>query len=72
MSIFSKLRFSKKNKATGDDLDETMDEVLSEIHKIDDMSDPKKIEQYILDSCEEVISLTKQNEGEKARLRALE
>lgn len=70
MSFFSRLR--KKNKAPEDDLDETMYEVISEIQKIDDMSDPKKIEQTILDSCEEVISLTKQNEGEKARLKALQ
>lgn len=70
MSFFS--IFRKKNKTSEEDLDETMNEVISEIQKIDDMSDPKKIEQTILDSCEEVISLTKQNEGEKARLKALE
>lgn len=71
MSIFDKLPFFKNKKTESEDLDETMGEVISEIQKIDDMSDPKKIEQYILDSCEQVISITKENEAEKLRLKKL-
>lgn len=71
MSFLEKLPFFKKKEVEVDDLDERFEDVVSEIQKIDDMNDPKKIEQYILDSCEQVISLTKEAEAEKSQVRLL-
>ncbi len=52
-------------------LDETFDSVISEIQKIDDWDNPKKVEHYILDSCEQIIASTKEIEALKAEYRVL-
>lgn len=62
--------FGKKKKKQ-EQLDEKFARVTSEIQRIDDWDDPKKIEHYILDSCEQIISLTKEIESEKTQYRVL-
>jgi len=62
--IFFKEKRLKKQK-----IDEAFDKVYAEIHSIENWDDPKKLEHYILDSCEQIISITKEIEGEKAEYR---
>jgi len=57
----------KKNKTE----DEIFTDLVDEANAIDDMESPKKIEHMILDSCEEIISETKDIEGKKAEYRVL-
>lgn len=63
--------FGKAKKKKSEELDEQFEEVYREIHAIDDWDDPRKIEHYILDSCEQIITLTKEVEGEKKSLRVI-
>ena len=53
----------KKNKK----LDDAFAKVYQEIQTIEDWDDPKKLEHYILDACEQIIAITKEIEGEKAQ-----
>lgn len=55
----------KKNKK----LDDAFAKVYQEIQTIEDWDDPKKLEHYILDACEQIIAITKEIEGEKAEYR---
>jgi len=64
--IFKKRR---RKKETGES---AFDRTLREIKAIDDWDDRKKIEHYILDSCEQIVSLTKEIEGEKAQIRIMD
>ena len=64
--IFGK-RKRKKETADG-----AFERTLREIKAIDDWDDRKKIEHYILDSCEQIVSLTKEIEGEKAQVRIMD
>ena len=61
----------KKRKEKKKQLDEAFDEVVSEIQKIEDWDNPKKVEHYILDSCEQIIASTKEIESQKAEYRVL-
>ncbi len=63
--------FGKAKKKKSEELDEQFEEVYKEIRAIDDWDDPRKIEHYILDSCEQIITLTKEVEGEKKSLRVI-
>lgn len=56
---------SKKNKK----LDDAFNRVYQEIQTIEDWDDPKKLEHYILDACEQIIAITKEIEGERAEYR---
>lgn len=56
---------SKKNKK----LDDAFAKVYQEIQTIEDWDDPKKLEHYILDACEQIIAITKEIEGERAEYR---
>ena len=58
----------KKKKAV---LDEKFNKVYADIRAIDDWDNPKKIEHYILDSCEQIIASTKDIEAQKAQYRVL-
>lgn len=58
---------SKKKKEQK--IDEAFARVYQEMQTIDDWDDPKKLEHYILDSCEQIIGITKEIEGEKAEYR---
>lgn len=55
--------FSGRKKKT--DIDESFDRVRERISSLDDWDDPKKLEHYILDSCEQIVSLTKEIESER-------
>lgn len=63
--------FFKKKQNKNDKLDESFAKVISEIQKIEDWNNPKKIEHYILDSCEHIIGTTKEIEALKAEYRVL-
>lgn len=62
------LFFGKKRKKE-QEIDEAFEKVYQEIETIDNWNDPKKLEHYILDSCEQIIALTKEIEGEKTEYR---
>ena len=62
------LFFGKKRKKE-QEIDEAFAKVYQEIEAIDNWNDPKKLEHYILDSCEQIIALTKEIEGEKTEYR---
>jgi phosphoketolase len=61
----------KKKQNKNDKLDESFEKVISEIQKIEDWNNPKKIEHYILDSCEHIIATTKEIEALKAEYRVI-
>ncbi len=63
--------FFKKKQNKKQQLDLSFEKVVSEIQKIEDWDNPKKIEHYILDSCEHIISTTKEIESLKAEYRVL-
>ena len=63
--------FFKKKQNKKEQLDLSFEKVVSEIQKIEDWDNPKKIEHYILDSCEHIISTTKEIESLKAEYRVL-
>ncbi len=63
--------FFKRKKKKQEELDHSFNEVLEEIHRIDDWENPKKIRHYILDSCQQIVSRTKVVEKEKAQYRVL-
>ncbi|MBQ1597629.1 MAG: hypothetical protein II566_04585 [Lachnospiraceae bacterium] len=63
------LFFKKKKK--DDPQAASFERVMERIKEIDDWENPKKIEHYILDSCEQIISGTKEIEAEKAEYRVL-
>ena len=54
--------FKKKKKA---DLETAFQNTISELKSLNDWEDPKKLEKYILDSCEEIISNTKEIQNER-------
>ncbi len=62
--------FQTKQKETRD-LDSDFDRVYAKIQEMDDWDDPKKIEHYILDSCEQIVSTTKEIELERKELRSV-
>ena len=62
------LFFGKKRKKE-QEIDEAFAKVYQEIETIYNWNDPKKLEHYILDSCEQIIALTKEIEGEKTEYR---
>ena len=61
----------KRKKEKKQQLDETFDQVVAQIQKIEDWDNPKKVEHYILDSCEHIIASTKEIESQKAEYRVL-
>ncbi|MCR5098644.1 MAG: hypothetical protein K6B14_06820 [Lachnospiraceae bacterium] len=62
--------FKKKNKKK-EELDASFDRVLKEIQGIDEWDNPQKIVHYILDSCEQIIALTKQIQAQDAEINVL-
>lgn len=63
--------FFEKKKEKEKQLDIAFDRVTKEIHSIDNWDDPKKLEHYILDSCEQIIGITKEIEAEKSEYRKI-
>ncbi len=62
--------FGKKNKKK-EELDASFEKVLNEIQEIDDWNNPQKTVHYILDSCEQIIALTKQIQAQDAEINVL-
>ncbi len=67
MGIFSKRKSKKEQRAA--QIDDAFNRVYSQIDNIDSWEDPKKLEHYILDSCEQIIASTKEMEREKTEYR---
>ncbi len=63
------IHFFKKKQNKEAELDAVFAKVTEELRSIDDWDDPKKLEHYILDSCEQIIATTKEIEGEKKEYR---
>ena len=65
--------FSKKKKRDNDvnKIDAAFNRVYSQIDQIDSWEDPKKLEHYILDSCEQIIASTKEMERQKTEYRVV-
>ncbi len=60
--------FKKKKNVS---LDQAFLKTVEEIRTLDDWDDPKKLERYILDSCEQIVSNTKELEAEKKEYRVV-
>ncbi len=67
MGIFSKRKNKKEIRAAK--IDDAFNRVYSQIEGIDSWEDPKKLEHYILDSCEQIIASTKAMERQKMEYR---
>jgi len=61
--------FWKKKQDKASKIDEAFDRVYKKMDSIDSWDDPKKLEHYILDSCEQIIATTKEIERQKAEYR---
>lgn len=59
------LFFNRKKKERKQELDAAFQRVIDEINDIDDRDNPRKIEHYILDSCEHIISTAKELDASK-------
>ena len=66
-----KLPFGKRRRKKQEELDESFGKVMEEIQRIDDWDNPKRLQHYILDSCEQIVSRTKTVEKQKAEYRVL-
>ncbi len=67
MGIFTNRKKKKELRAAK--IDDAFNRVYNQIEGIDSWEDPKKLEQYILDSCEQIISSTKEMERQKTEYR---
>lgn len=66
-----KLPFGKRRRKKQEELDASFGKVMEEIQRIDDWDNPKRLQHYILDSCEQIVSRTKTVEKQKAEYRVL-
>ena len=66
-----KLPFGKRKRKKQEELDASFGKVMEEIQRIDDWDNPKRLQQYILDSCEQIVGRTKVVEKQKAEYRVL-
>lgn len=62
--------FGLKNKKKNN-LDLAFDKTFEEINQLDSWNDPKKLERYILDSSEQIVSTAKEIESEKKEYRVV-
>lgn len=67
MGFFSSKKKKREIKAAK--IDDAFNRVYSQIEGIDSWEDPKKLEHYILDSCEQIIASTKAMERQKMEYR---
>ena len=67
MGFFSSRKNKKEMRAAR--IDDAFNRVYSQIEGIGSVNDPKKLEQYILDSCEQIIASTKAMERQKMEYR---
>ncbi|MBR1635102.1 MAG: hypothetical protein IJ682_08600 [Lachnospiraceae bacterium] len=66
-----KLPFGKRKRKKQEELDASFGKVMEEIQRIDDWDNPKRLQHYILDSCEQIVGRTKVVEKQKAEYRVL-
>ena len=72
MGIFS--LFGKKNNdrdKRSKNIDEAFSKVYSQMGQIDSWDDPKKLDKYILDSCEQIVATTKEIEKQKTEYKII-
>ncbi len=67
MGIFASKKKKKEIRAAK--IDDAFNRVYTQIEGIDNWEDPKKLEHYILDSCEQIIASTKAMERQKMEYR---
>jgi len=67
MGLFSSRKKNKEIRAAK--IDDAFNRVYTQIEGIDSWDNPKKLEQYILDSCEQIIASTKAMERQKMEYR---
>ncbi len=67
MGLFSSRKKKKEERAAR--IDDAFNRVYTQIEDIDSYEDPKQIQQYILDSCEQIIASTKAMERQKMEYR---
>ncbi|SDZ78980.1 hypothetical protein SAMN02910384_00106 [Pseudobutyrivibrio sp. ACV-2] len=67
MAFFSRRKNKREQRAAK--IDDAFNRVYSQIENIDSWEDPKKLEHYILDSCEQIIASTKAMERQKTEYR---
>ena len=67
MGFFSSRKKKKELRAAK--IDDAFNRVYSQIEGLDSWEDPKKLEHYILDSCEQIIASTKAMERQKMEYR---
>lgn len=67
MAFFSSRKKKREQRAAK--IDDAFNRVYSQIEDIDSWEDPKKLEHYILDSCEQIIASTKAMERQKTEYR---
>ncbi|MCF0127711.1 MAG: hypothetical protein HUJ70_04030 [Pseudobutyrivibrio sp.] len=65
MGIFSNLFKKNKKNDRKINIDEAFSKVYSKMGQIDGVGDSKKLERYILDSCEQIVAATKEVEKQK-------
>lgn len=63
--------FKRKKQKENKQLDEAFARVEKELERIDNWENPRKLEQYILDSCEQIITMTRETESQKNQYRIL-
>jgi heme/copper-type cytochrome/quinol oxidase subunit 4 len=69
MGFFQKKKNKKELRAAK--IDDAFNRVYTQIEGIDSWEDPKKLEHYILDSCEQIIASTKAMERQKMEYRVV-
>lgn len=57
--------FFKRKRKKNTKLDDSFSRVVDEINNLDDSDNPKKIERFVLESCEHIISVAKEMEAAK-------
>lgn len=67
MGLFTSRQKKKELRAAK--IDDAFNRVYTQIEGIDNWNDPKKLEHYILDSCEQIIASTKAMERQKMEYR---
>ena len=67
MGFFSSRQKRREKRAAR--IDDAFNRVYTQIEGIDNWDDPKKLERYILDSCEQIIASTKAMERQKMEYR---
>ncbi len=69
MGLFSSKKKKKEQRAAK--IDDAFNRVYTQIEDIDTYEDPKQIQHYILDSCEQIIASTKAMERQKMEYRVV-